>query len=122
MFRLKSQKGAFELTKASSGGQDIRKLIAIDLPEKGYTIPMLKELVRSPVLYIIPLNSNIDMEPVTTNDLETIADDDKEEEWECENCMKLVPANQFREYKSVCLEESFQVSFPSKTVAHQVQG
>ena len=36
--------------------------------------------------------------------------------------MKLVPANQFREHKSVCLEESFQVSFPMKTAAHQVQG
>ena len=118
MFRLKSQKGAFELAKASSGGQGIRRLIAIDLPKKGYTIPMLKEIVCSSVLYIIPLNSNIDMEPVTINDLQTIADDDKEKEWECETCMKLVPANQFREHESVCLEESFQVSFPSKTTAH----
>ena len=49
----------------------------------------------------------------------TIADDDKEEEWECETCMKLVPANQFREHKGVCLEESFQVIFPSKTITHQ---
>ena len=67
--RLKSQKGAFELAKASSGGQGIRRLIAIDLPKKGYIIPMLKEIVRSSVLYIILLNSNIDMEPVTINDL-----------------------------------------------------
>ena len=68
--RLKSQKGAFELVKASSGGQGIRRLIAIDLPKKGYIIPMLKEIVRSSVLYIILLNSNIDMEPVTINDLQ----------------------------------------------------
>ena len=68
--RLKSQKGAFELPKASSGGQGIRRLIAIDLPKKGYIIPMLKEIVRSSVLYIILLNSNIDMEPVTINDLQ----------------------------------------------------
>ena len=80
MFRLKSQKGAFELAKASSGSQGICRLIAIDLPEKGYTIPMSKEIVRSSVLYIIPLNFNRDMEPVTINDLQTIADDDKEEE------------------------------------------
>ena len=83
---------------------------------------MLTEIVRSSVLYVIPFNSNIDMKPVTINDLQTIADDDREEEWECETCMKLVPANQFREYKSVSLEECFHVSFPSKTVAHQVQG
>ena len=49
----------------------------------------------------------------------TIADDDKEEEWECETCMKLVPANQFREHKGVRLEESVQVIFPSKTITHQ---
>ena len=49
----------------------------------------------------------------------TIADDDKEEEWECETCMKLVPANQFREHKGVRLEESIQVIFPSKTITHQ---
>ena len=54
---------------------------------------MLKEIVRSSMLYIIPLNSNIDMEPVKINDLQTIADDDREEKWECETCMKLVPAN-----------------------------
>ena len=70
LFRLKSQKGAFELAKASSGGQGIRWLIAIDLPKKGYIIPILKEIVRSSVLYIILLNSNIDMEPVTINDLQ----------------------------------------------------
>ena len=93
MFRLKSQNGAFELAKASSGSQSIRRLIAIDLPKKGYTIPMLKEIVHSSVLNLIPLNSNIDMEPVKINDLQTIADDDKEEKWECETCMKLVPAN-----------------------------
>ena len=68
--RLKSQKGAFELAKASSGGHGIRRLIAIDLPKKGYIIPMLNELVRSSVLYIILLNSNKDMEPVTINDLQ----------------------------------------------------
>ena len=90
---MKSHKGVFELAKTSSGGQGIRRLIAIDLPKKGYTIPMLKEIVRSSMLYIIPLNSNIDMEPVKINDLQTIADDDREEKWECETCMKLVPAN-----------------------------
>ena len=68
MFRLKSQKGAFELAKASSGSQAIYRLIAIDLPKKGYTILMLKEIVCSSVLYMIPLNSNTDMEPVTIND------------------------------------------------------
>ena len=69
---MKSQKGAFESAKASSGGQGIRRLIAIDVPKKGYTIPLVKEIVRSSVLYIIPLNYNIDMEPVTINDLQTI--------------------------------------------------
>ena len=71
------------------------------------------------------------MEPVKTNDLPTISamvgkslvvTGSSKDKWECETCMKLVPANQFREHKSVCLEKSFQVSFPSKTVAHQVQG
>ena len=122
LFRLKSQKGTFELAKASSGGQSIRRLIAIDLPKKGYTIPILKEIVRSSLLYIIPLNSNIDLEPVTFNYLQTIAGDDIKEEWECETSMKLVPANQFREHKGVCLEEIFQVSFTSKTITHKVQG
>ena len=79
MFRLKSQKGAFELAKVSNGVQGVRRLIAIDLPKKGYTTPLLREIVRSSVLYIMPLNSNIDIEPVTINDLQTIADDDKEE-------------------------------------------
>lgn len=55
------------------------------------------------------MNSKIDMQPVTINDLKTIADDNKEEEWVCETCIKLVPANQFTEHKGVCLEESFQV-------------
>ena len=45
----------------------------------------------------MPLNSNIDMEQVTINDFQTIADDDKEE-WECETCIKLLPANQFTEH------------------------
>ena len=70
LFTLRSQKGVFEFAKASSGAQGIRRLIAIDLPKKGYIIPMLKEIVRSSVLYIILLNSNIDMEPVTINDLQ----------------------------------------------------
>ena len=100
LLRLKSQKGAFELAKASSGGQGIHRLIPIDLPKKGYTISMLTEIVCTSVLYIMPLNSNLDMEPVTVNDLQTIADDD-DEEWECETSMKLVPANQSRECKSV---------------------
>ena len=78
---MKSQKGTFELAKASSGGQGIRRLIAIDLPKKGYTIPILKEIVRSSLLYRIPLNSNIDLEPVTFNYLQTIAGDDIKEEW-----------------------------------------
>ena len=115
---MKSQKGAFGLEKASSGGQGIRRLIAID-PKKGYIIPMLKEIVRSSVLYIILLNSIIYMEPVTINDLQIIAGDDNEEERDCETCMKLFPANQFREHKG---EESLQVSFPNKTITHQVQG
>ena len=125
LVRLKSQKGTFELAKASSGGQGIYRLIAIDLPKKGYTIPMLKEIVLSSVLSIMPLNFNLDMQPVTVNDLETIADDDDDdddddEEWECETCMKLVPAKLLENIK--VFEESLQVSFPSKTVTHQVQG
>ena len=51
----------------------------------------------------------------------TIADYDKEKEWECETCMKLVPANQFREHEGVFLEQSLQVIFPSKTITHQGQ-
>ena len=40
-------KGAFGLWKTSSGGQDIRRVIAIDLPKKGHISPMLREIVRS---------------------------------------------------------------------------
>ena len=80
LVRLKSQKGTFELAKASSGGQGIHRLIAIDLPKKGYAIPMLKEIVLSSVLSIMPLNFNLDMQPVTVNDLETIADDDDDDD------------------------------------------
>lgn len=40
-------KGAFGLRQTSSGGQDIRRVIAIDLPKKGHISPMLREIVRS---------------------------------------------------------------------------
>ena len=39
------------------------------------------------MLYIIPLNPNIDMEPITINDLQTLADDGKEQEWGYETYM-----------------------------------
>lgn len=71
---------------------------------------------------MIPLNSNIDMKPVTNNDLETLAYDDKEKEWEYETRMKFVPANQLREHKIVFLQESLKVNFRNKTITHQVQG
>lgn len=71
---------------------------------------------------MIPLNSNIDMKPVTNNDLETLAYDDKEKEWEYETRRKFVPANQLREHKIVFLQESLKVNFRNKTITHQVQG
>lgn len=42
----------------------------------------------------------------TINKLQILGDDDEQEEWERKTYMKLVLANQFRENKNLCLEES----------------
>lgn len=68
---------------------------------------MLTKTVRSSVLYTI---SNKDMATITIDDLKTLGDDDKEEEWERKTRMKLVLANQLRENKNACFEEISDVS------------
>lgn len=50
------------------------------------------------------------MATITIDDLKTLGDDDKEEEWERKTRMKLVLANQLRENKNSCFEEISDVS------------
>ena len=47
----------------------MRQLSPVNCTTAGYDVPYLKEQVRSSDLYLIPLNSNIDVTHITVNDI-----------------------------------------------------
>ena len=61
VFRLKSQEGTFLLYKAVTGGCGIPPLAPVDCAAAGNNVPYLKEQARSSALYLILLNSDIDI-------------------------------------------------------------
>ena len=61
VFRLKSQEGAFLLYKAVTGDCGIPQLAPVDCAATGYNVTYLKEQARSSALYLILLNSDIDI-------------------------------------------------------------
>ena len=97
--RLEGQKGAFVFCKASSGGSGTRSLITIDCPQSGYKIPDLKEIAKSSIIFIVPLNDNIDDSQVVeadTNTLNVI----------CSSCENEVPLKDFGTHKSTCTKQN----------------
>lgn len=62
---MKSQEGGFLVYKAAIKGCGMRQLTDVDCPPAGYDIPYLKEMATSSALYLIPLNSNIDLATIT---------------------------------------------------------
>ena len=54
--------GGFELLRAEEGCP--RELVAIPIPESGYTVDYLKAIVHNAKLYIRPLQSDLSLEPL----------------------------------------------------------
>ena len=71
---MKSQEGAFLVYKAVTGGCGMRQLAPVDCPAAGYDVPYLKEQAMSSALYLIPLNSDIDITPITVNDISVVVE------------------------------------------------
>ena len=103
-FRLKGQNGAFGFCKASSGGSGIRSLISIECPKSGYKIPALKEIAKSSILFIVPLNNDIDDTEVIDADTNTLS-------VSCSSCEKEVPLRDFGTHKLSCSKKN-QVENP----------
>ena len=92
MFRLRSQRGAFHLMKAKTGGSGIRELIPLDYGQCGYSIQSLKEEVKASAIYIIPLNENIDDKPDVTLVKDVAIST-------CSFCNDFIPLVSFQEHK-----------------------
>jgi len=86
------------LCKAASGGSGARALIPIDCPKLGYTIPMLKDILKSSVAYIVPLNTNIDV----SHDVVDLVAPEGILKVTCSTCNAEIPLKEFSQHKRSC--------------------
>uniref|UniRef100_A0A7M5U424 CUE domain-containing protein n=2 Tax=Clytia hemisphaerica TaxID=252671 RepID=A0A7M5U424_9CNID len=97
---LKSQTGAIELWKCTTGGSGLRKLSKIEL-KTGYSVDNLKSQTKGGIIYIIPLRSEIKVElsstvgsrKMTSGNTVTVT---------CEKCQGKVPLADFLQHHSSC--------------------
>ena len=103
---MKSQEGAFLVYKAVTGGCGMRQLAPVDCPTACYDVPYLKEQAMSSALYLIPLNSDIDIMPITVNDISVVVE---APECQCSNCYEIIALNQFQDHKMLCTQKKEEV-------------
>ena len=94
---MKSQNGAFYLSKASTGGSGLRSLAPLKCPVTGYCVQDLREEAKASIVYIIPLNENIDTTPVAD-----VAPQRDGVLSKCLGCDKNIPLWEFTDHKSKC--------------------
>ncbi len=103
--KLETQGGAFELLRADRGGNS-RPLLGIPMSNLGYTIKHLKEAVSgSAAIYVRPIQSNIDMTPVTN----TVTKDGETVYIQCVCCQKNVALFEMKDHASECKSEKINV-------------
>ena len=103
--KLETQGGAFELLRADRGGNS-RPLLGIPMSNLGYTIKHLKEAVSGrAAIYVRPIQSNIDMTPVTN----TVTKDGETVYIQCVCCQKNVALFEMKDHASECKSEKINV-------------
>ena len=118
--KLKSQNGAIEVLRAAGGGAGIRPLTPIPMMSGGYSIQELKSSTSSAMLYVKPLQSDLELDPVRQVTSET-------PKVTCIHCAKVVSLPDLRNH-SQSLEctlarpgtSSDDVSFSYPAVLEQV--
>lgn len=96
---LTPQNGAFQLLRCEFGGSGSRDLNTIAMPQNGYSVPFLKEQSKSSLIYIRPLNCDIEfemkrIEPVELPTCTASAI--------CKSCNKTVPLSYFEQHQHHC--------------------
>ena len=69
--KLQSQQGAVEVLRATSGGAGIRPLTPIPIGSQGYCIQELRSSLNSAVLYVRPLQTELELDQVVQVTSET---------------------------------------------------
>lgn len=104
-YRLKSQCGAFQIFKASIGGNGIRDFVPLNCSTSGYTVQRMKDEVCTAKCFVIPLNSDMDITPVTVNDITLESPLDDEPTCVCSSCGLDINLTNFRQHKATCREK-----------------
>ena len=84
----------------------MHQLAPVNCPATGYDVPYLKEWARSSALYLMPLNSDIDITPITVNDISLGVE---ASECQCSNCYEIIALNQFQDHKMLCTQKKEEV-------------
>ena len=80
----------------------MHQLAPVNCPATGYDAPYLKEWARSSALYLMPLNSDIDIMPITVNDISVGVE---APECQCSNCYEIITLN----HKMLCTQKKEEV-------------
>jgi len=105
--------GYFPRLKSQNG---VRSLEKLSCSSSGYSVVGLKEEVRSSVVYIVPLNSEIDTSPISVNEVSS-QKDTTELLCVCTNCDSQILLFEFQEHKAICSSSDLQLKetiFPSQ--------
>ncbi|XP_066910994.1 uncharacterized protein [Clytia hemisphaerica] len=98
---LRSQNGAFSLLRCESGGSGVRGLKQIGPSNAGYTVPLLKDVCKSSLIYIKPLNTSIDI--ISIDQPTTVTEEDNEyAKAVCNICKIDIPLTLFEEHQNIC--------------------
>ena len=100
------QEEVFLLYKAVTGVWSTHQLAPVDCPTAGYNVSYLKEQAISYALYLIPLNSNINVTPITVNDISVGLE---AQDCQCSNCYEIISLRQSQEHKMLCTQKKEEV-------------
>jgi len=90
--------------KARSGGSGLKPLEPLVCPPSGYDVQSLKDEAKAAIIYIVPLNKDLDTSPLTVNDISAGVE---VATTKCINCSEVVALIDFKQHRSTCgIEET----------------
>lgn len=101
--KLVEQNGAFQLLKSLSGGSGVRNLVPVMIPPGGYTVSDLKDQCKSSLIYIKPLQKDIELAVQQENAIEK-SSSSCSVCVVCKRCNSEVELNKFEQHSAACKE------------------